>query len=275
MTLTITMINRYGVWQSSDLRIRDLRMNTVRDDYSNKHVVFQCRDGTALLAYSGAGRVQAVHISDWLRRFTRGANRTIDDTLFQIRHRATDDLGDTLLKLQVPHMFTIGAFIGGTPWLVQIRNFRRSANEIERQFETSAMRLGPGGKGAVVAPWPRIISTADEALLAKAVMRRPRNVEQYSDLLASINLRTARLASTQGTVSPHCVTSYLPPVGANVHTRMHNAPIDAPMVSSPLLLFGIDLTDMMRDTGREPPSPEEYDRIGRNSVRPDNPLKRK
>ena len=123
MTLTVTLINRHGIWQSSDLRICDPRTKTLVDDYSIKHVGFRCPDGAALVTYAGVGRVKDVHLSDWIRQFVRGESYTVDQTLIQIRQRATEDLGELLLEKQIPHMFSIGAFLNGMPWVAQIRTF--------------------------------------------------------------------------------------------------------------------------------------------------------
>src|SRR5271154_4540188 len=97
MTFTLTLINQHGVWQSSDLRLTDPRTGEVKDDYSTKHVGFRCTDGATLLTYAGVGSVNGVHISDWIRQFTRGESLTVDQTLIQIRERATEYLGDLLL----------------------------------------------------------------------------------------------------------------------------------------------------------------------------------
>jgi hypothetical protein len=94
MTFTLTLISQHGIWQSSDQRLTDPKTNRVEDDYSSKHVGFRCPDGAALLTYAGVGRAFGVHISDWIREFTRGESQSVDQTLIQIRQRATEDLGE-------------------------------------------------------------------------------------------------------------------------------------------------------------------------------------
>src|SRR5262249_17221605 len=106
MTFTLTLINRHGIWQSSDLRLTDPRSGASVDEYSCKHVALRCADGSALLTYAGLGRVHGVHLSDWLREFLRGENRSLDQTVQLIRQRASEDLGRVARSTH--HMFVIG-----------------------------------------------------------------------------------------------------------------------------------------------------------------------
>jgi hypothetical protein len=102
VTFTLTLINQHGVWQSSDLRLTDPCTGAVQDDYSCKSVGFRCPDGAALMTYSGVGRAYGVHISDWVREFTRREFTrgvlSVDQTIIQIRQRATEDLGELSQK---------------------------------------------------------------------------------------------------------------------------------------------------------------------------------
>jgi hypothetical protein len=148
-------------------------MLTVKDDFSIKHVAFRCPDGAALLTYAGAGRVTSagvdVHVSDWIRQFIRGESYTVDQTLIQIREHATRDLGALLLRHGVKHMFSVGASLGGIPWVVQIRNFsltrEHGEGPVERAFQTVAQRVPDG------AAWWLISSNA-VLTYGRAVTRR-------------------------------------------------------------------------------------------------------
>lgn len=249
MTLTLTVINRHGVWQSSDFRLSDPRTGTIVDDYSMKQMAFRCQDGAFLLTYAGAGRVHSIDFPDWIRQFSRGESRTVDETLTLICERATADLGEILHKQSLRHMFSIGAFLMGVPWIVQIRNFRVSAahgvGPVDAEFHTAAKEV-PEDVGAVV-PWPfQYVSNDDLVQLRRVSDKRPRNPEEFSDLLAKVNLRTSRRAATHGSVSPHCVTTYLPPSGDGMKSNDHNMPEGAPVLAKPTILFGIDTTDIMK-----------------------------
>jgi hypothetical protein len=70
MTLNLTIVSSAGVWQCSDHRLVELdprsgQVVRVIDDFSVKHVIFRCPDGSALLAYSGRAWLLA---SYYLRR---------------------------------------------------------------------------------------------------------------------------------------------------------------------------------------------------------------
>jgi hypothetical protein len=249
MTLNLMLINQGGVWQSSDFRLTDPRTSAVKDDFSVKHVAFRCRDGAALLAYCGAGSVSlpraaaAVHLSDWIRQIVRGESLTLDETFTLIRERATADLGELLQKMRLPHMFSIGAFLDGAPWAIQIRNFEISPDlicSVRREFQTVACKVEVG---AVL--WvPPIISEADQRLMLKVMNKRPRKPKEFSDLLAGVNLRVSK---RQASVSSHCMSSYLPPTLDGVQTIIHaNGSQTLPDITSPFLLFGIDMTEQMR-----------------------------
>ena len=103
-------------------RLTDPRTGRIVDDDVVKHVFLRCSDGAALLAYAGIGRLSGVEISDWIRETLRGESRTLDQSLILLRENATRDLGPQL-KGRMHHMFSIGAFLNGVPWFVQIRNF--------------------------------------------------------------------------------------------------------------------------------------------------------
>src|SRR4051794_4115793 len=92
MTLILTIVAPWGVWQSSDHRLTDVqpggRIVGARPNYSIKHVTIRCNDGGALVGYTGLGRVNGADVSDWLRRQLRGESRSLDETLILIRERA-------------------------------------------------------------------------------------------------------------------------------------------------------------------------------------------
>jgi hypothetical protein len=200
MTFTLTLINRHGIWQSSDMRLTAHSSGDLVDDYSRKSVGFRCTDGDALMTYSGHGRVAAgaecVDISDWVREFLRGEMQTVAQTLDHIRQRATEDLG-TILVIR-KHMFVVGAFLRGAPWCVEIRNFvvtaERNTGPPQREFRMIPKVLQPPTASAFIVPWPLIISAKDLSRLHKAAAapNGPDDPKNFCDLLAAINLRVSR-----------------------------------------------------------------------------------
>jgi hypothetical protein len=232
MTFTIALVNQHGVWQSADMRLTDLKTHELRDDYSMKHVRFRCPDGAALLTYTGVGSVNGVHLSDWLHQFSRdsdGITYTLKELLVQIRLQSTKELGELLFKRQLPHMFSVGSFMAGLPCLTLIRNFstEHGTGSILREFNSASysMSRGPEATGSILFPWPReFISQSDLNMLTELSTGPLREPKEISDLLASVNLRTAAAPRSNGLVSPHCVTSYMPSSGDCVQMRLHNPP---------------------------------------------------
>jgi hypothetical protein len=122
MTLNIAIVNQWGVWQCSDLRLTAWPGGVVIDDYSIKHVSVRATDGAALITYTGLGKVKGEHISGWLRRTIRGESRTVEETLSIIRDRATAQLGDVAAQAGIHHTFSVGAFLSGWPCAFLITN---------------------------------------------------------------------------------------------------------------------------------------------------------
>jgi hypothetical protein len=257
VTLNLTIINPWGIWQSSDLRLVDPATWKLVDDYSIKHVNFRCRDGDALLAYAGAGRVHEVDLSDWIRETLRGEIRTLNETFVALRENATRDLAPLLRPRGVLHMFSVGAFRNGQPWVAQIRNFAVEAGVPKApaldRFETVTKVIDPPGQGFI-----------------------------FGGLLAAINKRASATPSGRKTVSPHCVTSYLPPTGWPGEMGFHE--LDRPPVPLivPTLLFGIDLTEMQRGFMKQAeawrktlqPPTGAFDQSAEEAIRPKTRLRR-
>src|SRR5688572_18219821 len=106
MSLNLTIINHFGIWQCSDHRLVNTVTMRLEDDESIKQVQMRCRDGTATIAYVGIGRLGRVQIFDWIRETLRGESRTVDESLILLRENATRDLGPYLRGRRLHHMFT-------------------------------------------------------------------------------------------------------------------------------------------------------------------------
>ena len=115
MTLTMTIVAPWGVWQCADHRLIwiDGGKVTDREDFSVKHMAVRCPDGVALITYSGIGALdRKLHVSDWMRELVRGDNRrTVDGTLIRIREAATMDLARPGKAHGVVHWFVAGVFL--------------------------------------------------------------------------------------------------------------------------------------------------------------------
>lgn len=277
MTLNITLINQHGIWQCSDNRLVDLVTGATLVDNSMKHVALRCPDGVALIAYAGIGLMKPdIEISDWIREILRGETRTVDESLVFIREAATRDLGPALAG-RYHHMFTVGAFLNGKPWLAQIRNFSvpspLSPGPPLPEFMTVAERVPSSG---VVSTFGASVSSRDGKRLDRIANRRPRKPKQFMDLLASVSQATAKKLSK--TVSPHCLVTYAPPTGEPLKALFYAAGGPPSAKASPFLLFGIDITDLenhaaallaaVRNGTDPPPAPNgSYSTTPRNRLR--------
>lgn len=250
MTLNQTIVNQWGIWQCSDHRLVNPATGRVVTNHSIKHVILRCTDGAALLAYAGAGQVNSVDLSDWIRETLRGESRTLNESLILIRENATHDLAPILHRRGICHMFSIGAFLAGRPWAVQIRNFNAPAGVpsgvVLDHFETAAKVADSGQGFAFVYGDLQAVTHPDQKKLVALATRKPRQPKDFRNLLASINRRAATTPSGRRTVSPGCVTSYIPPKGEPFECEFHGgAAAPSPLVI-PTLLFGIDITEMQR-----------------------------
>jgi len=233
MTLNQTIINKWGIWQCSDHRVTDVATGKVIDDYSIKHVILRCPDGAALLAYEGAarmavaGRVGSVDLSDWVRETLRGETRTLDQSFILIRENATRDLARSLRANGIYHMFSIGAFLAGRPWTVQIRNFTAKAGDpnlvLLDHFETVAKEITGAGVGFVYGD-PRAINPQ----------------EMVGKLMTLASRKPGRPKDFRNAISPGCVASYMPPKGEPFESEFHGKIAAPTPFVVPMLLFGIE-----------------------------------
>jgi hypothetical protein len=184
VTLTMTIVAPWNVWQCSDYRVSyvERRPNgrwkvIKREDNSVKFVTLRCRDGVAMLTYSGLAMVGNEHISDWVGRQVRGYSRTVDGTLIRIREAATAELARPAKAGGVVHFFVVGAYLQRRPWAAVIANTTGPpAFPILDRFETSALPADEP-KVMIVGEGQNAISAEDRELLLRVSQRRPKRPE--------------------------------------------------------------------------------------------------
>jgi hypothetical protein len=222
LTLVMTIVAPWGVWQCSDQRVawavpnrRTGQLDIKRvDDSSVKHIQFQCRDGTALLAYSGLAKVGTDDITDWLRRLLRGQSRTVDETLIRIREAADTKLAKPAAVAGLEHAFLVGAFLQGRPWAVGIANTPAMGSPALDHFETSALRPEQTPTGLAVGLGREAISDRDWALLRRIAHRWPAKPEDYSRTLANVHRRAKQSGHPASeTISEACTAQGLAKCG--------------------------------------------------------------
>jgi hypothetical protein len=275
LTQTITLVADHGIWQSSDMRTSI--GNATKDDYSIKHVMVNCPDGVAVLCYAGAGSVlvggKYIDISDWIRQILRGRVRGLDETFIYLRERANEDLGKLLFKERIHHMFTVGSFLNGIPWVVQIRNFSTwsptsGASAIEPQFQTCVQKIPPGNR--VITYFPPLLPTEHKRLL-RLSPKRPRHWKEVANLLAAINLQVAK---RKRSVSSHCVVTYVPNRKDlnGIRSELHG-PHGLRHFAPAFIFRGIDLTETSRLLLERDLHPAKRQEAACNSTIARNPLR--
>jgi hypothetical protein len=249
MTLNITIVAPWGIWQCSDHRLSRFRDEKLEwyDDNSIKHIIVSCRDGTAMISYTGLGEIEGLHVSDWLREILRGQSRTLDETLMFIREQATL----TLAPYRKYHFFNIGAFLAGKPWAVIISNARVAADWAEHpplsEFNTAAFMVEDKPM-PIVTGEKRAIAEKDRQKLLEIAGKRPSRPKDYQMLLAKINKRAAQHPKYGGIISPSCVTCFMPPKGRPIKCTNHRDPTRPGIQKlSPYILFGVDLIEIMQE----------------------------
>jgi hypothetical protein len=240
-----------GIWSSADHRLTSYPGGKLITDSSDKQLVAQCPDGSALVSYTGLGRVDGLDVSAWVREVLRGESRTVDEMLIDLREQATARIGRQAARARVPHAFIFGAFLRGRPWAGEIRNVRSledlAAGRVQSEFETAAFEVT--GRSLIRAGSGHLaIQPHDLALLEKIGPRRPRRPEDFMRVLADVNRRAAespRPASK--TVSRACSVVFMPPSGHDVK-REWFGPEEERHLAPPgfsHMLFGIDAGELM------------------------------
>jgi hypothetical protein len=252
-----------GVWQTVDARVT--AGGQLRDNFAYKQLSVHRWDGTLLLAYTGLAEVHPSGESmfDWIRTTLRGRNQGIEADLLHLQERLTRDIGRSRYR-RVPLTIVAAGVVGSRPdenaplagrrmarWVLTNEtwpNGASGASRVEPAFKlegqwidhSSAMCFG-SGMYAVKR------STADSALLHRALAYRPRRPRDYVGLLAAVNRRAAPRSG--GTVSPWCSGVYMPELGQGLEYHEfseHGDPQPGTPAGIPCILFGIDQTDLIR-----------------------------
>ncbi len=252
MTLNITVITPWGVWQSADNRVAD-KQGKLLDDYSIKNVGIRCPDGAVLMTYAGYGNVPGTKtaVSRWIREYIRGETRGLNQTLIAIREGATKWLNATHVKDRIHHFFVAGGYLGGNPWAVIISNAEPRKDWLslppKGEFLTTAKKVQGESVVLVTGVGMRALGSEDFALLNRCAQRKPRKPEDYHDLLADVNQKASKHQKYRKFISERCITVYMPPPGEPISAKLHGWRGDKiPVV--PVVLMGIDTAEIMEQS---------------------------
>ncbi|SEC35721.1 hypothetical protein [Streptomyces sp. KS_5] len=252
MTLVITLVTPHGVWASTDHRLTAHPDGSVITDSSVKHVIIRCPDGSALVSYTGLGRVGQLDVSNWMREVLRGETRSVNESLIDLREQATARIGSQAKSLDIRHAFLAGAFLNERPWAVAITNATpptgSSPGSIKSTFETSAMLAERSVVFAEGSGRDAIVQ-ADRELLHRVSDRKPRRPEDFMRLLGDVSRRAAESGHPGARlVSRSCSVVFMPPSGDDVKQEWYGPEEERALAPAGFshMLFGIDLGEMAR-----------------------------
>ena len=238
-----------GIYLSADYRVTELRSRKLVDDASLKHLtVHYPPEGgpKVLFAYSGLAFLpDGTPTGRWLRETLRGESEFIDQSMAHLRERLDRDVARATVPLIINALVLEGEprLFGGLSNLRRdqetgdarvVDSFGYVMNELDGPF------VFANGSGVAA-----LMADRHFELLRHQIDVWPRKPLDHMRLLATVN---RRVAAKELTVSPYCHVSY---INADDRTsaasqafveRGEEVPFEMPF-----LLFGIDLTEMMRN----------------------------
>jgi len=242
------MAKAEGIYLSADYRVTEHPSGRLIDDASTKFLTVHYppfdSGPKALVAYSGlAFAPDRTPMGTWLRETLRGDTDVFDESMAHLKRRLDRDIAPTRWPLIVSALALEGnnRYFGGLTNLAFSDKTRRDLKVLDR-FEYLMRAVGTefafaNGSGAA-----KVAAEGHLERVRKLLSVRPRKVEDHMNLLAAINRKVA--AKTR-TVSPHCHVSYINADESTSPTsHAFTRPGESVPFDMPIVLFGIDLTDM-------------------------------
>lgn len=249
VTLILGMSKAEGIYMSADYRVTDVRSGKLLDDKSVKFLTvhYPPHQGgpKALLGYTGLATLpDRTPMGTWIRETLRGETEVIDRSMVHLKERLDRDVAPVRVPLIVNVLVTepnnrrlVGGFSNlgkNAQGLVEIRgSFEYRMQELTEPFGFA------NGSGAA-----RIVADQHLDFLRSQLSVMPRNPLDHMRLLATVN---RRVAASESSVSPYCHVSFINAderTSPTAHVFVeHGEEVPFEM---PVLLFGIDLTGMMR-----------------------------
>jgi len=244
------MAKAEGIYLSADFRVTEQPSRRLVDDAATKFLTIHYPpDQTgpkALMAYTGvAFAPDGTPMGIWLRETLRGESEVFDQSMVQLRQRLDRDIAPKRWPLAVNALALQGdkRYFGGMTNMAL--DEKRKQIKVLDYFgyvmrDVGAEFVFANGSGAA-----RVLAEGHFERIRKLLSVRPRKVQDHMNLLAAIN---RKVAAKTPTVSPHCHVSYINGDDSTSSTsRTFTKPGDSVPFEMPMLLFGIDLTDMTRD----------------------------
>lgn len=243
MTLIITVVAPWGVWQANDHRLTHGASGRSIPGEHPKHVHLDCPDGQALLAYTGTAWIRGTDLCDWIGQAIRGEQLPLIATLNLIRKELSHEVAFRNGRL----LLAVGALAHDAPYGVVITNLDLATSKPWLAPTTPEFRLVHRkvveDRYLVMVPtnlWT--ISREDRRRLNRAAQHRPRVKRHFHDLLAAI---IKRASANSNTISASSTTTFLSTDGEGSETITHGT-TDGRAVLGAFVFRGIDLTEDQR-----------------------------
>lgn len=262
MTLNITALTPWGIWQCSDFRLTYLSPHAGFADISVKHLMLQCPDGKALIIYTGLGRFRdpsrrpsfvgghanftEIDIAEWLADRLAGETRTLRETAEHVASEGTKLLAD--LRYRGELTFSMASFSSRGPGLRVISNLSQAGQGflMTPSRQVRVIEYAIAGPLIVYAGEMRAVSSRDRALLLDAFRHRPRHWQEFSTLLGDVNERASKARTFGKVISPSSYVSYLPPEGHPVSARVFDRDNSKTFRFAQHIDLGINVLPMMK-----------------------------
>jgi len=213
MTFAVVLASRSAIWACADRQLTDQHNPLLSSKSGVKITSIETKDGVALLAYAGIGRVKDTQISWWVYRTLRGLNMPLERSLEHISDAAQRRLAP-YVRHAGAHFFIAAAIRDGKHYVYEIDLHKRPPQVIRYEPRTrSQVQTGISGSGATYAlryEKPRIRNIAR---LVKHYEHEKVSSEFIASQLASLNASISARARAVGdnTISPESIVIHRHP----------------------------------------------------------------
>jgi hypothetical protein len=227
MPLSITIITCRGVWQSSD--IDDPAIETLRaaEKRFPRSMFAKCKDGKALITYTGATRFGFQTLAERLVEKLKGKARTLAELFVTIRDNTTELFNEFRIAGKGSHAFSIGGIRKNQLFSAQINNlgqqfcspipprhdstgapFHKGVFLIRNEFQITPERAH--NKYSAWATGTNGFDVDDWAMLEREAMRPDMTPKSLRAALAEAHRRVSLHLEFGKGVQPHCYVEYMP-----------------------------------------------------------------
>jgi hypothetical protein len=215
MTFAVVLASRSAIWTCADRQLTD--RNDAKSGRSGVKITgLETKDGVALLAYAGIGRVRDTQVSRWVYRTLCGHNMPLEWSLGQVCNRAHKRLAPHVQRAGQTHFFIASAIRDGLHFIYEIDLRITPPTVIRREPRTrSNVMIMVSGIGASYALPGEQARLKRIARMIKQYERDKVSGEFIAAELAALNraVSTRAFANGDQTISPESVAMHWHPKG--------------------------------------------------------------